>query len=110
MFEALALDTPSSHSSSSAVGNAGHSHDGDRSLRFTCGAGALVQPPFARKRAALRVHAISGYMPEGVASGRHSAVGGGHELALFEYQVVFENVGCVPVEVLGRCVCHSRAP
>jgi hypothetical protein len=68
-----------------------------------------VQPPFARKRAALRVHAISGFMAAGVATRLHTAMGGSEDSAIFEYQVVIENVGCVPVEVLGRCAAGRLA-
>ena len=80
-----------------------HSHDDlPEGVRFRCGAGALVPPPFEPKRAAVRVHAVSAPPPRRQL-GPDDEGGRPGDPVHVEYQIVIENVGAVPVEVLGRC-------
>ena len=97
----LALqDQPTPKSSTGTEGNASQPSSA-LGMRFMCGVGALPVPAFAPKRAAVRVHAISGAAREGGSAAFGMQQNG--ERKMFEYQIVFENVGAVPVEILGRC-------
>lgn len=87
MFEMLALGIEPDAAHAANVG------------RLSCGAGALTMPRFAPQRVALRVHATSSFAdahtyPRNLKSP--------YDMVPFEYQVVIENMGSVPVEVLGR--------
>ena len=100
MFEALAL---SAFSPPTEASSATSSHDDlPEGVRFRCGAGALVPPPFEPKRAAVRVHAVSAPPPRRQL-GPDDEGGRPGDPVHVEYQIVIENVGAVPVEVLGRC-------
>jgi uncharacterized protein affecting Mg2+/Co2+ transport len=69
------------------------------SLRLSCGAGALTMPRFAPQRIALRVHATSSLTD--AQTFPWDAPSPSNKIP-FEYQVIIENEGCVPVQVLGR--------
>jgi hypothetical protein len=102
MFEALALGGPSGPAPSGLAPSTAPLSStpaaSERSMRFDCGLGALPQPRFARRRAAVCVHATSG-----ITATRGDPDARPGDPISFEYQIVIENTGAVPVEVLGRC-------
>jgi uncharacterized protein affecting Mg2+/Co2+ transport len=64
-------------------------------VRSNCGFGAVPLPLLLPKRAALRIHAVSGIDP----LQHDSSI---HMHRQYQYQIIMENVGAVPLQVRGR--------
>ena len=101
VFEQLALCSPPSTPAATDGAPRADAAAGD-SVRSACGVGALPLPNLSPKRAAVRLHAISG-----VQDPKNFGQGSGAAPTHFEYQIIVENTGPVPLQVRDSPCRHT---